>query len=54
MLHWYRFQLVYQVNPTFSVIAPVRMLYVSGAGWNPVAELGVVINLKNLPKAKTP
>ena len=45
---------LYQINPTFSVIVPVRMLYVNGAGWNPVAELGVVVNLKNLPKAKTP
>ena len=45
---------LYQINPTFSLIVPVRMLYVSGAGWNPVAELGIVVNLKNLPKAKTP
>ena len=43
---------LYQINPTFSVIAPVRMLYVSGAGWNPVVEAGIVINLKNLPKGK--
>ena len=43
---------LYQVNPTISAIAPVRMLYVSGAGWNPVVELGFTVNLKNLPKAK--
>ena len=43
---------LYQINPTFILIAPVRMLYVSSAGWNPVVELGIVVNLKNLPKAK--
>ena len=43
---------VYQVTPVFSFIVPVRMLYVSGIGWNPIAEAGVLINLKNLPKAK--
>jgi hypothetical protein len=43
---------VYQLNSTFSAIVPVRMLYVSGIGWNPVLEAGIVINLKNLPKAK--
>jgi hypothetical protein len=43
---------IYQVTPVFSFIVPVRMLYVSGIGWNPIAEAGVLINLKNLPKAK--
>jgi hypothetical protein len=43
---------LYQITPAFSFIAPVRMLYVSGIGWNPIAEAGIVINLKNLPKAK--
>jgi hypothetical protein len=43
---------VYQLTPAFSAIVPVRMLYVSGIGWNPVLEAGIVINLKNLPKAK--
>jgi hypothetical protein len=43
---------LYQINPTFSVIVPVRMLYVTGIGWNPIAEAGVVINLKKLPAAK--
>ena len=43
---------IYQVTPAFSFIVPVRMLYVSGIGWNPIAEAGVVINLKNLSKAK--
>ena len=43
---------LYQVNPTFSVVFPIRMLYVSGIGWNPVMEAGVVINLKNLPGKK--
>jgi len=42
---------VYQITPAFSFLLPVRMLYVSGIGWNPVAEAGVIINLKNLPKA---
>jgi len=41
-----------QVTPAFSFIVPVRMLYVTGIGWNPIAEAGIVINLKNLPKAK--
>ena len=43
---------IYQVTPVFSFIVPVRMLYISGIGWNPIAEAGVLINLKNLPKAK--
>jgi hypothetical protein len=43
---------LYQISPAFSFIVPVRMLYVSGIGWNPIAEAGIVINLKNLPKAK--
>ena len=43
---------VFKVNGTLSLIVPVRMLYISGIGWNPVAEAGVVINIKNLPKAK--
>lgn len=43
---------LYQINPAFSLIVPLRMLYVSGVGWNPIAEAGIVINLKNLPKAK--
>ena len=42
---------VYQLSSAFSAIVPVRMLYVSGIGWNPVLEAGIVINLKNLPKA---
>jgi hypothetical protein len=43
---------VYQVTPVFSFIVPLRMLYVSGIGWNPIAEAGILINLKNLPKAR--
>ena len=43
---------IYQLSSAFSAIVPVRMLYVSGIGWNPVLEAGIVINLKNLPKAK--
>jgi len=42
----------YQISKVFGFIVPVRMLYVSGIGWNPIAEVGIVINLKNLPKAK--
>jgi hypothetical protein len=45
---------LYQINPTFSFILPVRMLYVSGAGWNPVVEAGFTVNLSTLPKAKKP
>ena len=43
---------LYQISPAFSFILPIRMLYVTGVGWNPIAESGIVINLKNLPKAK--
>jgi hypothetical protein len=43
---------VYQITPVFSVMLPVRMLYITGIGWNPIAEAGVIVNLKNLPKAK--
>jgi hypothetical protein len=43
---------LYQVNPVISVITPLRMLRVADSGWNPVLESGIVINLKNLPKAK--
>ena len=43
---------IYQVTPAFSLIVPLRMLYVTGIGWNPIAEAGIVINLKNLPKGK--
>jgi hypothetical protein len=43
---------IYQISPVFSFILPVRMLYISGIGWNPIAEAGILINLKNLPKAK--
>ena len=43
---------IYQITPAVSFMLPVRMLYISGIGWNPVAEAGIVINLKNLPKAK--
>jgi hypothetical protein len=44
--------MIYQISPVFSMIVPLRMLYVSGVGWNPIAEAGILINLKNLPKAK--
>ena len=43
---------IYQITPVFSFIVPVRMLYIAGIGWNPIAEAGVLINLKNLPRAK--
>jgi len=43
---------IYRISPVFSFIVPVRMLYVTGIGWNPIAEAGILINLKNLPKAK--
>jgi hypothetical protein len=43
---------IYQITPVFSFIVPLRMLYITGIGWNPIAEAGILINLKNLPKAK--
>lgn len=43
---------IYQITPVFSFIVPLRMLYVTGIGWNPIAEAGILINLKNLPKAR--
>jgi len=43
---------VYQVSKAFSIIAPVRALYVAGVGWNPILEAGVVINLASLPAKK--
>lgn len=42
---------LYQINNIFSLIVPVRMLYISGIGWNPVLEAGIAIDTKNLPKA---
>jgi hypothetical protein len=41
---------VYQVTPAFSLMVPLRMLYINGIGWNPVVEAGVIINLKKLPQ----
>jgi hypothetical protein len=43
---------IYQISPVVSFVVPVRMLYISGIGWNPIAEAGILISLKNLPKAK--
>jgi hypothetical protein len=43
---------IYQITPALSFIVPLRMLYIAGVGWNPIAQAGVVINLGNLPKAK--
>lgn len=43
---------IYQITPVFSFIVPVRMLYITGVGWNPIVEAGIVINLKNLPGKK--
>ena len=40
-----------QVSPLFSLMFPVRMLYVKDCGWNPVVEAGFVVNLDKL-KAK--
>jgi hypothetical protein len=44
--------MIYQVSPLFSFAVPVRMLYESGIGWNPVVEAGVIINLQKLPPKK--
>jgi hypothetical protein len=35
-----------------SFAVPVRMLYESGIGWNPIVEAGFIINLQKLPAAK--
>ena len=43
---------VYQITPVTSFLLPVRMLYITGIGWNPIVQAGVIVNLKNLPKAK--
>ena len=43
---------VYKVNNFMSVVVPIRMLYVQNVGWNPVIQVGVSFNLKNLPAAK--
>jgi len=43
---------IYQISPAVSFILPVRMLYITGIGWNPVVEAGVAVNLKNLPGKK--
>ncbi|MGA3015946.1 MAG: hypothetical protein ABSF62_02420 [Bryobacteraceae bacterium] len=42
---------LYRVNNWLSVVVPVRMLYVSGIGWNPVVQAGLSFNLGKLPKA---
>jgi hypothetical protein len=44
---------LYRINKYISIVAPVRMLYVSNVGWNPVIQCGVALNLKNLPAAVT-
>ena len=38
---------VYQITPVFSFMLPVQMLYVTGVGWIPLVEAGVIVNLKN-------
>ena len=40
------------LTPAFSFIAPLRVIYMPGMGWNPVVEAGVMINLKSLPPKK--
>jgi len=42
---------VYQITPVLSFILPVRMVYITNAGWSPILEAGVLINLKSV-KAK--
>lgn len=43
--------LIYKATPWMDVLGSARMLYVSGSGWNPVAAVGVLFNLKKLPPA---
>jgi hypothetical protein len=43
--------LIYKAAPWMDVLASGRMLYVSGAGWNPVVAVGILFNLKKLPPA---
>lgn len=38
---------LFRISPIFSLILPVRMLYINGAGFNPIVELGIVANLKS-------
>ena len=41
-----------KASSAVGIVIPLRMLYVSGIGWNPVGEIGITINLGKLPKAK--
>jgi len=40
---------IYRIKPWLSFVVPIRMLYVSGIGWNPVLQAGFSFNLKALP-----
>jgi hypothetical protein len=42
---------LYRVNSWMNVVVPIRMLYVSNVGWNPVVQAGVSFNLSKLPPA---
>jgi hypothetical protein len=46
------FTTVVQITPVVSFVAPERMLFVGGAsaGWNPVLQAGVSVNLSALAK----
>jgi hypothetical protein len=41
---------IYKLTPVWSVISPNRLLYIPGAGFNPVIALGVNIDLSALNK----
>lgn len=47
---------VYQISPAFSLVLPLRLLYVDGSNtqskWNPIVEAGFAINLNSLAKSK--
>ena len=43
------FTTVYRVKPYMSIVIPIRALYISGIGWNPVFQAGVNFNLSKLP-----
>jgi hypothetical protein len=43
------FTTVYKVNSFMNIVVPIRALYISNIGWNPVLQFGVSFNLSKLP-----
>lgn len=44
--------LVIQMTPVFSFVMAPKLMWISGAGWNPIVRAGFQINLKKLPPKK--